>query len=406
MKTKLEYTIRHNSPSVKKLIKLEENIIEFNKSSKIFENWLRVFNECLKENSIVIDKDTKTQLTENLNMKAMFANGYKEDLNESPNKYEYKGYKEGLKDIASDVASLWGAQCFRIVPNFEKRIVTLYCIEDGEEFTTEITFDELKDEYDFDIVKEIMNEHNGNLKESKKSLKEGAGSGYTVEGRLDDIKIESVSNVDRNDTYLKVECQGSAILSDCSASSYYYGNEIASGADIPVDITYIEYNDYDGKLDNEYNGDAVAFLNDEFNGNGFDFKSEVIGGGWSHMTFEGAVTAPCTSSYNGCESVDFVITNENVVRAIDNATTGDDWSTEYVCYDESGNELEYFEDKDEAVKYAEQNKEVESITAYDYQYRLMDDLESLDIVNYDTKETIWWRDEENKNESLNKGENK
>ena len=83
MKSKVEYTIRHNSPSVEKLIKLEENITEFNKSSKIFETWLSVFNKCLKENSILIDKDTTMLLNEKLNTKAMFANGYRESLEKS-----------------------------------------------------------------------------------------------------------------------------------------------------------------------------------------------------------------------------------------------------------------------------------------------------------------------------------
>lgn len=72
MKQKIEYNIINKTPLVEKLLKLECENKEFDKSSAKFESWSSIFKECLFEGSIqkVINE-------------AMFARGFKEELNES-----------------------------------------------------------------------------------------------------------------------------------------------------------------------------------------------------------------------------------------------------------------------------------------------------------------------------------
>ena len=50
-----------------------------------------------------------------------------------------------LMRIGSNVASIWGAECYNYEINKKSRIVTFFCIEHGEEFVTEREFNKLKD---------------------------------------------------------------------------------------------------------------------------------------------------------------------------------------------------------------------------------------------------------------------
>ena len=57
--------------------------------------------------------------------------------------------KELLK-VGTEVASLWGAECYDYKIVKENKEVIFYCIEAGEKFTTSVTFQELKSDYGYE----------------------------------------------------------------------------------------------------------------------------------------------------------------------------------------------------------------------------------------------------------------
>ena len=56
-----------------------------------------------------------------------------------------------LLEIGTDVASLWGAECYDVEIDKKEKSVTFMCIEAGEEFVTEMSFDEIKEEYGYEV---------------------------------------------------------------------------------------------------------------------------------------------------------------------------------------------------------------------------------------------------------------
>ena len=64
------------------------------------------------------------------------------------------GFNDELLNIGAEVASLWGGCCRDYEVDYETNRVIFSCIEAGEEFLAELTFDELKDEYNYEIPKE------------------------------------------------------------------------------------------------------------------------------------------------------------------------------------------------------------------------------------------------------------
>lgn len=56
--------------------------------------------------------------------------------------------KELLK-IGTEVASLWGAECISYTIDMKHKQVIFLCIEVGEKFTTTVSFQELKSEYNY-----------------------------------------------------------------------------------------------------------------------------------------------------------------------------------------------------------------------------------------------------------------
>lgn len=52
-----------------------------------------------------------------------------------------------LEAIGADVASLWGGYCKKATVNMTERKVVFLCNEYGEDFTTSLTFDEIKEKY-------------------------------------------------------------------------------------------------------------------------------------------------------------------------------------------------------------------------------------------------------------------
>lgn len=53
-----------------------------------------------------------------------------------------------MNKIGSNVASLWGGECYSFEIDKKESKVTFSCIEHGERFTTTLAFDQLS-EYDY-----------------------------------------------------------------------------------------------------------------------------------------------------------------------------------------------------------------------------------------------------------------
>ena len=60
-----------------------------------------------------------------------------------------------LLNIGNEIASLWGASCYDYEIDLKNKKVIFDCVEAGEFFITDITFDELKRDYDFNIEEEM-----------------------------------------------------------------------------------------------------------------------------------------------------------------------------------------------------------------------------------------------------------
>lgn len=56
-----------------------------------------------------------------------------------------------LLEIGNDVASLWGASCYDFKINKAAQKVEFICIEAGEDFETDMSYEDIKEEYGFDI---------------------------------------------------------------------------------------------------------------------------------------------------------------------------------------------------------------------------------------------------------------
>lgn len=60
--------------------------------------------------------------------------------------------KAELMRIGNDIASLWGACCCDVKVNYNTKEVVFICNERGEKFTVTVPFDDIKNEYVYDIV--------------------------------------------------------------------------------------------------------------------------------------------------------------------------------------------------------------------------------------------------------------
>jgi len=239
--------------------------------------------------------------------------------------------------------------------------------------------------------KETKQKLNESLIESK-PLNEGPGAGYNVKGTLVglyDIEIldeKSEENEYGNNT-ITLSAKAKGYIKNVDASSYYYGRNIVDGAKIPVSVE-LRFNYWEDEFTVK-GKEMVEVYDDDFI---FDC---VIGGGWSHITFNGVIEGDyhdVEAEPYGCDTEYFkiVIENENVIRDIDLAVTGDDWFDEYVVEFEDGTE-EYFETEDEAIEYAKKNKGI-SVEHRQLQGALMSDFESEDIVDDYSEGVIWERE--------------
>lgn len=154
-----------------------------------------------------------------------------------------------------------------------------------------------------------------------KLLKEGAGAGYHIEGKLSDIKLNSIKSVETFEgksafgtdvTFAKLIVDADAIVNG-SANSYYYGGAINNAK---VKITSFEVNPnllYHIGLDEfEYSSIREEDFQDRIGyGSEIAFKSKTIGGGWSHIDFDGTVEASIDDDYHSyLDGVEFYFVNK------------------------------------------------------------------------------------------------
>lgn len=252
-----------------------------------------------------------------------------------------------------------------------------------------------------------------NVNESVNSkLNEGAGAGYTVKGTIDytTIKINnynvvSTSEPDKyGEVVAEIDCDIDVGLTDVSAESYYYGGEI-EGDPIPAKITHLSLNvqriyseeteDYElGEIDE---GNIEDSLNDLT-------VYPVIGGGWSHLTFNGDLSCDYNEmdmniySDLTVQAIDMVITNQDVIGIIDDLVRGEN-NSQYTVRDVDGDILEEFDDEDEAIEWAKANNGYYVEIEY-YNLRPYFGGDSVDF-NYDyyDSETVWTREDEDMEES-------
>ena len=227
--------------------------------------------------------------------------------------------------------------------------------------------------------------------ESKKRLNEGPGAGYSVQGKVTNIhNVQVVSDVESESEYYSntVTATAECDIIDVSASSYYYGREIVGGSPIPAKLE-IKL-DYDK---DEFNNGATQVI--EALGDDFEFDAG-IGGGWVHSTFDGVIEGDYHDVENSPYSTDileFTITieNKNVIEDIDNAVTGEDWVDQYDVIDTDNEIMDSFETEEEAIDFAKKNRGV-AVEHRQYQYALMDDFESEDIIDEYNEGTVWERE--------------
>ncbi len=194
-----------------------------------------------------------------------------------------------------------------------------------------------------------------------KILKEGAGAGYTVEGKLVyDPKINKFSVSYRKDGILEVYCDIDVELSDVQAYSYYDGGSVDEF--VPAKITYLKLQpvyDEDVELDKYSLRDAL---------DGVRFKT-LIGSGWSHTTFDGDLSTDdikdnhYTSFY--VLEMQMNLTNEDDIKYIDRLVTGDTSVYSFVALDSDYDIIDdSFDTLEDAKEFAENNPDVYYIEMY------------------------------------------
>lgn len=194
-------------------------------------------------------------------------------------------------------------------------------------------------------------------------LVEGPGAGYTISGEIKNIKINSFEYQIINETEIDVDCDIDAELFDCEFYSYYYGGDIDS---VPIKITRLHLETFVDEIStrdiDEYDIRDTLI--------GVKIKA-LLGGGWSHSTFDGEVTTDDIkdNSYGDFYIVemDFYIPNKTIVNYIDRVVTGDTYANIYTVYDYNDNIIyDEAETEYEAIKYAEAHDDASYIVRIEF----------------------------------------
>lgn len=228
----------------------------------------------------------------------------------------------------------------------------------------------------------------------------GAGAGYNIKGTIDydSIKInsfkveepyfesEEVTKGNYIDwQYIHIDCDIDCTVENISSESYYYGGTLHGLT--PVKITHMSLTPKHDDIEDISEIDESVIMDALY-----DLKFDCsIGGGWTHSKFDGNISCGTDnleeSDYSDfyLNGIDMYITNRDAIEAIDTYVLGDNYSDEYKVVDIDGEELEYFDDFDDAVEWAKENNGYQvwgSRVWYEYAITSGGDIES-DILDID-----------------------
>lgn len=228
----------------------------------------------------------------------------------------------------------------------------------------------------------------------------GAGAGYNIKGTIDYDSIK-INSFEVNEPFILTEklsgghtmdyqiipikCDIDCLAEDVVGESYYYGGTLYGFT--PIKITEISLIP-DGDDIEDISEIDEYLIQDVLGGLKFDVS---LGGGWVHSTFTGDISCD-TNDLDENDYTDFYfneivmhITNNQAIEAIDTYVLGDNYSDEYKVVDIDGEEMDYFEDYDEAVEYAKENNGYQVLGSrvwYEYAITSGGDIES-DILDID-----------------------
>ena len=228
----------------------------------------------------------------------------------------------------------------------------------------------------------------------------GAGAGYIIKGTIDydSIQINSFEvdepfivteklsgGYTQDYQVIKIKCDIDCAAKDVVGESYYYGGTLRGFT--PIKITEISLIP-DGDDIEDISEIDEYIIRDALDGLKFNVS---LGWGWVHSTFTGDISCN-TNDLDENDYTDFYfneivmhITNNQAIEAIDTYVLGDNYSDEYKVVDIDGEEMDYFDDYDEAVEYAKENNGYQVLGSrlwYEYAITSGGDIES-DILDID-----------------------
>ncbi len=222
-----------------------------------------------------------------------------------------------------------------------------------------------------EILTAIKNDSmNEGVKGNSKQLKEGAGAGYTLSGKMSITAVESLTPIKFEDadygSYdVTFNCVALGKIEDFEFYSYMYGDKMDSAE---VEISAVKTNFYCG----EGIEDIEAFVRNNLE----EVKNclvgatvhidYVYGAGWMHSKFDGTI-AEIDNTVKDSDIVygdifdievfefDAKIRDTDVINYVDKAVTGDNFSYMYTVIDEDGNPGDAFFEEDDAIEYAKRH---------------------------------------------------
>lgn len=256
---------------------------------------------------------------------------------------------------------------------------------------------------------------------NRRILKEGPGAGYSIKSyvkisKVNSFELDKVIAFRKSDYgYFAVtaefNCDVDAITSDLRFSSYEYGGEINS--EVPVKISKMELyftvapfsdiedeTEYKEKMSSITEENVMQYVDldvikETLVSDSFE-TNIVFGWGWIHSTYDGTLSTMKdyvdydNASYNDYEfdidRVDAKITDEEIIKYVDDVVSGENYQDSFGVYDENDELLDSFDDLDDAVEFAKENNGA-YIERYIYEVKFDGELD------FTSSETVWYADD-------------
>ena len=256
---------------------------------------------------------------------------------------------------------------------------------------------------------------------NRRILKEGPGAGYSIKSyveisKVNSFELDKVTAFRKSDYgYFEVtaefNCDVDAIASDLRFSSYGYGGELNS--EVPAKISKMEMDftvapfsdiedeaEYKEKMSSITEENVMQYVDIDVIKETLvsdSFETDIVfGWGWSHSTYDGTLSTMKdyvdynNASYNDYEfaidKVDAKITDEGVIKYVDDVVSGENYQDSFGVYDENDELLDSFDDLDDAVKFAKENNGA-YIERYIYEVKFDGELDFI------SSETVWYADD-------------